>query len=89
MKLDGMIHKLNLSENVFQETARLYKKAHAARIVSGRSVIGVMSACLYYSCKKLNIPRDMGEICNAANIKKNVLFSCYRGNSGFNGIVWS
>jgi len=78
VKLDGLVHKLSLSENVSQETARLYKKAHAAKIVSGRSIIGVMSACLYYSCKKLDIPRDMTEICNAANIKKNVLFSCYR-----------
>jgi len=40
--------------------------------------MGVMSACLYHSCKKLGIPRDMAEICDAANIKKNVLFSCYR-----------
>jgi len=78
VKLDGLVHKLNLSENISQETARLYKKAHAAKIVSGRSVMGVMSACLYYSCKKLNIPRDMAEICDAANIKKHVLFSCYR-----------
>jgi len=78
VKLDGLVHKLSLSENVSQETAKLYKKAHAARIVSGRSIIWVVSACLYYSCKKLNIPRDMAEICDAANIKKNVLFSCYR-----------
>ena len=78
VKLDGLVHKLSLSENVSQETARLYKRAHAARIVSGRSIMGVMAACVYYSCKKLDIPRDMAEICNAANIKKNVLFSCYR-----------
>ena len=78
VKLDGLVHKLSISENVSQETARLYKRAHAAKIVSGRSVIGVMSACLYYSCKKLDIPRNMAEICDAANIKKNVLFSCYR-----------
>ena len=78
VKLDGLVHKLHLSENVSQETVKLYKRAHAARIVSGRSIIGVMSACLYYSCKKSGIPRDMAEICDAANIKKNVLFSCYR-----------
>lgn len=59
VKLDGLMHKLNLSENVSQETAKLYKRAHAARIVSGRSIMGVMSACLYHSCKKLNIPRNM------------------------------
>lgn len=78
VKLDGLIHKLCLSDNVCKETITLYKNAHAARIVSGRSIIGVVSACLYYSCKKLGIPRDMEEICNAANIKKSVLFSCYR-----------
>jgi len=78
VKLDELIHKLYLSENVCKETVALYKNAHAARIVSGRSIIGVVSACLYYSCKKLGIPRDMEEICNAANIKKSVLFSCYR-----------
>ena len=78
VKLDGLIHKLHLSENVCKETVALYKKAHAARIVSGRSIIGVVSACLYYSCKVLGIPRSMTEICDAANIKKNVLFSCYR-----------
>ena len=78
VKLDGLVHKLHLSENVCRETVALYKRAHAARIVSGRSIIGVVSACLYYSCKKLGIPRSMAEICDAANIKKNVLFSCYR-----------
>ena len=77
-KLDGLVHRLGLSENVCRDTIALYKNAHAARIVSGRSVVGVMSACLYYSCKKLGIPRDMEEICSAANIKKNTLFSCYR-----------
>ena len=78
VKLDGLIHKLHLSENVCKEAVALYKNAHAARIVSGRSIIGVVSACLYYSCKRLGIPRDMEEICDAANIKKSVLFSCYR-----------
>jgi len=78
IKLDGLVHRLHLSENVCQETVTLYKRAHAAKIVSGRSVMGVMAACLYYSCKKLGIPRNMAEICGAANIKKNVLFSCYK-----------
>ena len=78
VKLDGLIHRLYLSENVCRETIALYKNAHSARIVSGRSVIGVMPACLYHVCKKLGIPRDMAEICDAVNIKKNVLFSCYK-----------
>lgn len=78
VKLDGLVHKLGLPERICKETITVYRNAHAARIVSGRSVIGVMSACLYYSCKKSGIPRNMEEICNAANIKKNVLFSCYR-----------
>ena len=78
VKLDALINKLYLSDNVCKETIALYKNAHAARIASGRNIIGVVSACLYYSCKKLGIPRNMEEICNAANIKKSVLFSCYR-----------
>ena len=78
VKLDGLIHKLNLSESIFLDTARIYKKAHAAGIARGRSIMGVLSACIYYSCKRSHIPRDMSEICDAANIKKNVLFSCYR-----------
>ena len=88
IKLDGLVHRLGLSENVCKDTIALYKNAHAARIVSGRSVIGVLSACLYYSCKRLGIPRDMQEICSAANIKRNVLFPCYREIVDSMGSYW-
>jgi len=88
IKLDGLVHRLGLSENVCKDTITLYKNAHAARIVSGRSVIGVLSACLYYSCKRLGIPRDMEEISSAANIKRNVLFSCYREIVDSMGSYW-
>lgn len=78
VKLNGLIHKLDLSENVHLETVKLFKRAQEAKITRGRSVIGVVAACLYHMCKESDIPRDMAEISEHSNMRKKDLFAFYR-----------
>ena len=78
VKLNGLVRKLDLSENVHLDTVKLFKRAQEAKIVRGRSVIGVAAACLYHVCKESGIPRDMAEISESSNMRKKDLFASYR-----------
>ena len=78
IKLDSMVSKLALNHSVHQDTALLYKKASNLKLVRGRTVTGMVAACLYHTCKQAGIPRDMAEISLAANVDKKILFRTYR-----------
>ena len=57
MAMNGLISKLDLSENVHLKAVKLFKRAQDAKIIRGRSVMGVVAACLYHVCKESDIPR--------------------------------
>ncbi|MBD3253856.1 MAG: transcription initiation factor IIB [Candidatus Lokiarchaeota archaeon] len=69
---------LNLPEHVKEEAMRLYKKAFERKLLRGRSINGMVAACLYFSCRNKRVPRTFQEIMEeAAGSAKNIR-QCYR-----------
>jgi len=76
--LDAMGSKLGLPESVIEESAYLFRKVAARKILAGRSTAAMLSATIYATCRITDTPRTLQDIADAANIKKKVLQRTYR-----------
>lgn len=76
--LDAIGSKLGLPESVIEESAYLFRKIAARKILAGRSTAAMLSATIYATCRITNTPRTLQDIADAANIKKKVLQRTYR-----------
>ena len=76
--LDAISSKLGLPESVVEESAYLFRKIAARKILAGRSTAAMLSATIYATCRITDTPRTLQDIADAANIKKKVLQRTYR-----------
>jgi transcription initiation factor TFIIB len=76
--LDGISSKLALPESVVEETAYLFRKIAAKKILTGRSTSAMLCATVYMTCRLTDTPRTLQDISNAGNIKKKILQRVYR-----------
>ena len=70
-------HNLNLPSFIMEEAFSLYKKTFKVKLIKGRSIIGMITACIYYSCKNRSIPRTFHEIRSETPIDKKIVKKCY------------
>jgi len=71
-------HNLNLPRFILIEAFSLYKKAFKTKMLQGRSIIGMITACIYYSCKNKSIPRTFQEILYETPITDKIVKKCYK-----------
>lgn len=76
--LDAISSKLALPESVVEETAYLFRKIAAKKIMAGRSTSVVLCATVYMTCRLTDTPRTLQDIANAGNLKKKHLQRIYR-----------
>ena len=76
--LDAMSSKLGLPESVVEETAYLFRKIAARKILAGRSTSAMLSATIYATCRITGTPRTLQDVADAGNIKKKALQRTYR-----------
>jgi transcription initiation factor TFIIB len=76
--LDAMSSKLGLPESVVEETAYLFRKIAAKKILAGRSTSSMLCATVYIACRLTDTPRTLQDVANAGNIKKKNLQRIYR-----------
>ncbi len=76
--LDGISSKLALPESVVEETAYLFRKIAAKKILAGRSTTSMLCAAVYMTCRLTDTPRTLQDVANAGNIKKKNLQRIYR-----------
>ncbi len=76
--LDGISSKLGLPEFVVEETAYLFRKIAAKKILAGRSTSAVLCATVYMTCRLTDTPRTLQDVANAGNLKKKHLQRIYR-----------
>ena len=76
--LDAIRAKLGLSDAVVEETAYLFRKIRAKKILSGRSTAGMICATTYIACRLTNTPRTIQDVSKAGNVKRKQLQSTYR-----------
>ena len=70
--------KLALTNAVIEKAAYIYRKAMEKKLVRGRSIQGLVAACLYASCRTTETPRTLDDIANGINIKRKDVARCYR-----------
>ena len=70
--------KLDISDNVIERAAYLYRKAINKNITRGRTITGMILSALYVSCREANVPRTLQEIADAGNISFKNLSRHYR-----------
>lgn len=76
--LDGISSKLALPESVVEETAYLFRKIAAKKMLAGRTTVGMLCATVYMTCRLTDTPRTLQDIANAGNLKKKNLQRIYR-----------
>jgi len=70
--------KLALTDTVIEKAAYIYRKAMEKKLVRGRSIQGLVAACLYAACRDTETPRTLDEIAAGINIKRKEVAKCYR-----------
>ena len=76
--LDGIRTKIALPESVVEQTAYIFRKISAKKILSGRSTSGILCATVYIVCRLTNTPRTLQDIADAGNIRRKNLQRTYR-----------
>ncbi|MHA1291057.1 MAG: transcription initiation factor IIB [Promethearchaeota archaeon] len=74
-ELKRIASNLNLPDHVKNMAIRLYKKAFNKKLLKGRSIQGMVAACLYFACRINYLPRTLDEILgetssNAKNVRR-------------------
>ncbi|MDG6994700.1 MAG: transcription initiation factor IIB [Nitrososphaerota archaeon] len=77
-ELDRMVDKLNLSDAVVEKAAYMYRKALERGLIRGRSISGIIAACLYAACRDMETPRTLKDISAVSCMKKKELARWYR-----------
>ena len=70
--------KLALTDAVIEKASYIYRKALEKKLVRGRSIQGLVAACLYAACRNTQTPRTLSDIAIGMNIKKKDIARCYR-----------
>ena len=77
-EMDKLKDKLALTNAVIEKAAYIYRKAMEKKLVRGRSIHGLVAACLYASCRSTGTPRTLDDIANGINIRRKDVARCYR-----------
>ena len=77
-ELDRLKDKLAVGDAVIEKAAYIYRKAMEKKLVRGRSIQGLVAACLYASCRNTETPRTLDDVANGINIRRKDVARCYR-----------
>ncbi len=77
-EMDKLKDKLALTDAVIEKAAYIYRKAMEKKLVRGRSIQGLVAACLYASCRNTETPRPLDDIAKGINIRRKDVARCYR-----------
>ena len=77
-ELDILKDKLALPDALVEKAAYMYRKAKSNGLTRGRTISGLVAACVYATCREMNTPRTLKDIAAAANISQKHLAKMYR-----------
>ncbi|OYT53234.1 MAG: transcription initiation factor IIB [Candidatus Altiarchaeales archaeon ex4484_2] len=77
-ELDRMSAHLNVSLNIKEECARLYRKCVNQGIVRGRSIESVIAAIIYLVSRKHHLPKTLKELEKVSSVDKKDIGRSYR-----------
>ncbi|MFW9949952.1 MAG: transcription initiation factor IIB family protein [Candidatus Thorarchaeota archaeon] len=77
-ELKRISSNLNLPDHVKKAAIRLYIEAFKKKLLRGRSINGMVAACLYFACREKRVPRTLQEILVETSIDDKSVRRCYR-----------
>ncbi len=77
-ELKRICSNLNLPNQIKMEAVRLYKRVFKRKLLRGRSINGVVAACIYYACREKRIPRTFQEILDETSVNAKDVRRYYR-----------
>ena len=69
-ELSMLRDKLGLSDSLVEEIAYTYRKVEDRGLVRGRTIRGMLVACVYVACRRSSHPRTLKDISAKSNIKR-------------------
>ncbi len=77
-ELGKMKDKIGLADAVIEKAAYIYRKAMEKKLVRGRSIHGLVAACLYAACRNTETPRTLDDVAESINVRRKDVARCYR-----------
>lgn len=77
-ELKRLSHLLHLPTHIKNEALKLYKQTYSANILRGRSILGMVAACIYYTTKQKQVPRTYQDILNESSVAPERVKKCYK-----------
>lgn len=70
--------KLKISYQTKSQTMLLYRKALKKGLIKGRSIEGMVCACLYFICRQFKLPIPFKEIIDESHVKEKSIKICVK-----------
>lgn len=77
-QIGAICSRLELSSSLHEEVNFLYKRAVLNKFIRGRSIVSVISACVYTACRMHGVPRTLDEISLATGVGRKEIGRVYR-----------
>ena len=78
VEMNKLKEKLSLSDAIIERAAYFYRKASEKKLIRGRTVKGIVGACIYAACRDLGTTRTIIEISKCMQEKRNIIAKSYR-----------
>ncbi len=77
-EMEKLKEKLCLSDAIIERSAYIYRKAARAQLIRGRSINGIVGACVYVACREMDVTRTIVDISNNLQESRNLIAKNYR-----------
>ncbi len=76
--LDRISSQLNLSKEMKESVAHIYRKMATKNLIRGRSIEAMLIASIYLACRINKIPKTLDDLAAFASVDKKKIARCYR-----------
>ena len=76
--LNDIEDRLLLPVHIVEEASSIYRQLLERKLVWGRTIVGMMSACIYAACRINSMPLSIKEIAKISNIRQRDIAMSYR-----------
>lgn len=76
--MSGISYKLRLPKNVLETAAHIYRRAIKMKLLKGRTIDRMATACLYMACRKCHIGRTLVDLSSTADLPRVEVARDYR-----------
>ncbi len=78
MELKRIACHLRIPNYIQKAVVKIYKRATKSGLLRGRSIKGILTACLYYIIKEVNLPITLKELTDESSVSSKVLNKSFK-----------